>query len=124
MLSVTAEKSSRSINIRVIGHANFGPAGQDIVCAAASMAWTMLRSELEWVRENCEFRCTITHHEDEHMCWIKVCLPDDGEPDGMIPERIDDCIHMYLMGIQALGYIHPENVQLKIKGNIKLAEEE
>lgn len=124
MLSVTAEKSSRSINIRMIGHAHYADPGQDIVCAAASMAWTMLRSELEWVRENCEFRCTITHHEDEHMCWIKVCLPDDGEPDGMIPERIDDCIHMYLMGIQALGYIHPENVQLKIKGNIKLAEEE
>lgn len=123
MLSVTAEKSSRSINIRMIGHAHYANLGQDIVCAAASMAWTMLRSELEWVRENCDFRCTITHHEDDHMCWIKVCLPDDGEPDGMIPEHIDDCIHMYLMGIQSLAFIHPENVQLKIKGNIKLAEE-
>ena len=122
MISVTADRSPRTYNLRMSGHANFDKIGRDIVCAAASMAWTMLRSELEWVQENCDYRCRITHHEDDHICWIRVSLPEDGEPEGMIPERVDDSIHMFLMGIQTLQNIHPECVRMKVPDTVKLAD--
>lgn len=84
MTTVSFLRDARGLcGIRVSGHAGYAPAGEDIVCAAASVLITTCANALESVAG---IRPNVSHSERPVM--IQVALPGGLSPAGEHDARI------------------------------------
>ena len=82
MTTVTFLRDARGLcGIRVSGHAGYAPAGEDIVCAAASVLITTCANALESV-------AGIRPDVSQKPVMIQVSLPDGLSPAGEHDARV------------------------------------
>jgi uncharacterized protein YsxB (DUF464 family) len=89
-------------SMQVSGHAGYGPAGSDIVCAAASILTATAQVEL--------YRITGFQAEDDGETVDMICTPTPAEC-GRVMQAMD----IIANGFRLLAGQYPENVSVTIK---------
>lgn len=101
MIRVTFEP--REHRLRVEGHALAAPAGEDLVCAAASaLAWTLVRA----ATRRSEYRPRLFIDREKAVVDVR-CFPEQGA------ER--DCRYLFEIiagGLAVLAEHNPENIRI------------
>lgn len=99
MIKITYDKADQSI--RMLGHANSAPRGEDLVCAAAS---TLITSLVEYMAENEDkltaFECKL----DSGDAYIKA-VPTDA-----FTELCEGAYAIALTGFALLESTYPEYI--------------
>jgi uncharacterized protein YsxB (DUF464 family) len=100
------EENRRRLSIK--GHANYGPTGEDIVCAAVSM----LGQTIAQYAMNLDAEGKV-EALDELTCWdgavrIDAVLTDDG------CQQMDTALGVIMTGFELLQRKYPENVQILV----------
>lgn len=85
-------------DVIITGHANYAPAGSDIVCAAVSVLYETLKGLLKE-------KATI--EEDDGSARLIL------DPD-RIGKQEEDYLNFFLSGIQGIEQTYPRHVQLMI----------
>lgn len=88
--------------MRVSGHAGYGPAGSDIVCAAASILTATAQVEM--------YRITGFQAEDDGETVDMCCTPTPAECG-----RVIQALDIIANGFRLLAGQYPENVSATIK---------
>ena len=88
--------------MQVSGHAGYGPAGSDIVCAAASILTATAQVEM--------YRITGFRAEDDGETVDMCCTPTPAECG-----RVIQALDIIANGFRLLAGQYPENVSVTIK---------
>lgn len=88
--------------MQVSGHAGYGPAGSDIVCAAASILTATAQVEM--------YRITGFRAEDDGETVDMCCTPTPAECG-----RVFQALDIIANGFRLLAGQYPENVSVTIK---------
>lgn len=86
--------------IDVIGHANYGPRGQDIVCAGISALTQALVESVKTESEEIQVIC------DESAAHVTVFIPSNP------PERIKAFEDCFFIGVRMIAEEFPEHVRV------------
>ena len=89
-------------SMQVSGHAGYGPAGSDIVCAAASILTATAQVEM--------YRITGFRAEDDGETVDMCCTPTPAECG-----RVIQALDIIANGFRLLAGQYPENVSVTIK---------
>lgn len=84
--------------ITIIGHANFAPIGQDIVCAGVSTLVQTLIQSIEDMTED-----TIEYSMQSGMVEIKH---------GILSERAQVLLESFFIGAELIANTYPKNVRI------------
>jgi uncharacterized protein YsxB (DUF464 family) len=100
MISVTFTESGNKLSLRVEGHAGYAEAGQDIVCAAASILAYTLAS----IIEKCDINATINLE-------IGDMTIESDYNDPLMKDIIEDSFNFALAGYALLEHNYPQYVR-------------
>lgn len=104
MTNVNIEREKDIIIVSVLGHADYGTSGKDIVCAALS---AITQSLLQ----------TLRYYEANEKCKLLVVKENDGAVFFSFGIKDENCIepllNMAAIGYQTLALSYPENVNAK-----------
>jgi uncharacterized protein YsxB (DUF464 family) len=102
MIEVLVVKSQQSIHsLEISGHAEAGPKGYDLVCAAASSIAT---GALNAIDDLCPNQCQLTLIQEPASIRIEVI--DDSE-------GLQKHLHFLLIQLKTLETAHPRYIRIK-----------
>ena len=97
MIKISKTSNEREVCIEVRGHANYGPKGQDIVCAAISVLYqTMIKTIMSL---HGDVKCGGNNQIQ------KVIIRNPGEKELLL-------VDSFLLGCAEVSKVFPNNVQV------------
>ncbi len=106
MTHITVNKKSNRYSIKLNGHANYSPNGQDIVCAATSMITFMLLQMIDNMNARNEVSI-ITQKQEEGFVDIEVSVGK------IYQDYFDTVLDVILTGYKLLSNKYPNNIFLE-----------
>lgn len=113
-VEIFKEKSNHIIRYSILGHANYKPHGEDIICSAVSiLGYTILRSLVDvcGIEES-----EISYNIDEKIGLLDVTIPQD--LDYEILEKTQIVLNTFVVGIKSLVESYPKYISLKYRGGV------
>ncbi len=110
MTHITVNKKGNRYNIKLNGHANYAPNGQDIVCAATSMITFMLLQMIDNMNARNEVSI-IRQRQEEGFVDIEVSVGK------IYQDYFDTVLDVILTGYKLLGNKYPNNIFLETNVN-------
>ena len=108
-IKIFKDKSGNIIQYEMIGHADFGEYGNDILCAAISV---LSQTTLIALNKVCGIEeDDISFSVDEDKGYLKVSIPKDLEKN--ISDRANIVLETMIVGLEDLAEQYPEYINLK-----------
>nr|DAS52692.1 MAG TPA: YsxB-like protein [Caudoviricetes sp.] len=106
MTHITVYKNGNRYSIKLNGHANYAPNGQDIVCAATSMITFMLLQMIDNMNARNEVSI-VTQKQEEGFVNIEVSVGK------IYQDYFDTVLDVILTGYKLLSNKYPNNIFLE-----------
>ncbi|MCR3955439.1 MAG: ribosomal-processing cysteine protease Prp [Gudongella sp.] len=109
---IWTDKSGRITSFEMSGHAEYGPYGEDIVCAAASvLGYTALRAIVEIAGVDEE---SLDYKVDDDMGYMMVNLGTELENGNLSDSQV--ILRTYEVGIRSMIESYPKYITLEYRG--------
>lgn len=110
MTHITVNKKDNRYSIKLNGHANYAPNGQDIVCAATSMITFMLLQMIDNMNARNEVSI-IRKRQEEGFVDVEISVRKAYQ------NSFDIVLEVILTGYKLLGNKYPNNIFLETNVN-------
>lgn len=109
---IESDRKGRIESFEMSGHAEYGPYGEDIVCAAASvLGYTALRALVEVAGVD---EASLDYRTDDDMGYMKVNLGTELENGNL--SDIQVILKTYEVGIRSMIESYPKYITLEYRG--------
>lgn len=111
-VKIGTDRSGKITGYEMSGHADYGPYGEDIVCAAASvLGYTALRAIIEIAGVD---EAVLDYKVDDDMGYMKVNLGTELENGNL--SDIQVILRTYEVGIKSMIESYPKYITLEYRG--------
>ena len=107
MIKIEMMDTDKGYSLAVSGHADYAPAGQDIVCAAVSVLVQTLANKVEAAARSGRLLTSCVQHGET---FVVQALPKPGPNNLMVASWFD----FVEEGLRALAEAYPDNVELMV----------
>ncbi|WP_409228252.1 ribosomal-processing cysteine protease Prp [Gudongella sp. SC589] len=109
---IETDKTGNMVSFEMSGHAEYGPYGEDIVCAAASvLGYTALRAIVEVAGID---EASLDYKVDDNMGYMKVNM-DTEMGNGNLSD-VQVILRTYEVGIKSMIESYPKYITLEYRG--------